>query len=85
VKALMKEQRKPRVKTEEKPRQSAQVGKPAHAAGSTIWRSLPDGGRYVQIPPIHDEEAGVTLQEMMEQGVNEVLRSNALLITKLAY
>jgi hypothetical protein len=67
VKALMKEQRKPRVKTEEKPRQSAQVGKPAHAAGSTIWRSLPDGGRYVQIPPIHDEEAGVTLQEMMEQ------------------
>jgi hypothetical protein len=52
VKALMKEQRKPRVKKEDKP---------------SIWRSLPNGGRYVQIPPIHDEEAGVILQEMMEE------------------
>ncbi|MBW4510735.1 MAG: hypothetical protein KME64_30090 [Scytonematopsis contorta HA4267-MV1] len=52
VKALMKEQRKPRINMEEKP---------------TIWRSLPNGGRYVQIPPIHDEDTGVILQEMMEQ------------------
>jgi hypothetical protein len=52
VKALMNEQRKPRLKTEEKP---------------SIWRSLPSGERYVQIPPIHDEDVGVILQEMMEQ------------------
>ncbi|MDF5726102.1 MAG: hypothetical protein PUP91_37795 [Rhizonema sp. PD37] len=33
----------------------------------TIWRSLPDGNRYAQIPPIHDQETGVEIQRQMEQ------------------
>ncbi|MDF5733328.1 MAG: hypothetical protein PUP92_36440, partial [Rhizonema sp. PD38] len=32
----------------------------------TIWRSLPDGNRYAQIPPIHDQEVGVEIQRQME-------------------
>ena len=32
----------------------------------TIWRSLPDGSRYAQIPPIHDQDTGVEIQRQME-------------------
>ncbi len=33
----------------------------------TIWRSLPDGNRYAQIPPIHDQETGVEIQRQMDE------------------
>ncbi|MBO3461202.1 hypothetical protein G7B40_037665 [Aetokthonos hydrillicola Thurmond2011] len=33
----------------------------------TIWRSNPDGRRFCQIPPIHDQEIGVEIQRQMEQ------------------
>ncbi|MDF5728124.1 MAG: hypothetical protein PUP92_08805 [Rhizonema sp. PD38] len=33
----------------------------------TIWRSLPDGNRYAQIPPIHDQAVGVEIQRQMEE------------------
>ena len=42
------------------PRQSKQEEKPS------IWRRTADGSRYCQIPPIHEQEAGVTLQAMMD-------------------
>ncbi|MDF5730815.1 MAG: hypothetical protein PUP92_23070 [Rhizonema sp. PD38] len=32
----------------------------------TIWRSLPDGSRYAQVPPIHDQEVGVEIQRQMD-------------------
>ena len=32
----------------------------------SIWRSLPDGNRYAQIPPIYDQETGVEIQRQME-------------------
>ncbi|MDF5733850.1 MAG: hypothetical protein PUP92_39240, partial [Rhizonema sp. PD38] len=33
----------------------------------SIWRGLPDGNRYAQIPPIHDQAVGVEIQRQMEQ------------------
>ncbi len=35
----------------------------------SIWRRTPNGGRYCQIPPIHeeDERTGVTLQKMIDE------------------
>ncbi|MDF5731613.1 MAG: hypothetical protein PUP92_27295, partial [Rhizonema sp. PD38] len=36
----------------------------------TIWRSLPDGNRYAQIPPIYDQDTGVEIQRQMgEEGL----------------
>ncbi|MBO3464282.1 hypothetical protein G4P69_37720, partial [Aetokthonos hydrillicola CCALA 1050] len=32
----------------------------------TIWRSNPDGRRFCQIPPIHDQEIGVEIQRQMD-------------------
>ncbi|MBW4512490.1 MAG: hypothetical protein KME64_39270 [Scytonematopsis contorta HA4267-MV1] len=52
VRGLMESQRKVRVSKQEK---------------SSIWRLNPDGIRYVQVPPIHEQETGVQLQEMMEK------------------
>jgi hypothetical protein len=52
VRSLMKEQR-PKKQKPEKP---------------SIWRRTRNGGRYCQIPPIHeeDERTGVTLLQMMD-------------------
>jgi hypothetical protein len=33
----------------------------------SIWRRTKNGGRYCQIPPIHEQETGVTLQQMMDE------------------
>ena len=33
----------------------------------TIWRSVPDGNRYAQIPPIHDQAVGVEIQRQMDE------------------
>ena len=33
----------------------------------SIWRSLPDGNRYTQIPPIHDQDTGVEIQRQMDE------------------
>jgi hypothetical protein len=33
----------------------------------TIWRSNPDGRRFCQIPPIHDQEIGVEIQRQMDE------------------
>jgi len=54
VRELIQQQRKTRLpKPEEKP---------------TIWRQTGSGPRYVQIPPLHeqDEQTGLTLQQMIE-------------------
>ncbi len=54
VRELIQQQRKTRLpKPEEKP---------------TIWRQTGSGSRYVQIPPLHeqDEQTGLTLQQMIE-------------------
>ena len=32
----------------------------------SIWRRTPQGARYVQIPPIHNDDTGVVLQKMIE-------------------
>lgn len=50
VRSLMKEQRTPEERKPEKP---------------SIWRRTKNGGRYCQIPPIHetDERTGTTLQK----------------------
>lgn len=44
-----------------KPRQSNQKK-------ASIWRRIPEGGRYAQIPPIHetDELTGITIQAMAD-------------------
>jgi len=54
VRSLVKEQR-----TSKKPK----LEKPS------IWRRTKNGGRYCQIPPIHEpnEQTGVTLQKMMDE------------------
>ncbi|AUT03740.1 hypothetical protein CLI64_26965 [Nostoc sp. CENA543] len=54
VRSLIKKQRTPRSKKAEK---------------LSIWRRLKNGGRYCQIPPIHEEseQTGTTLQAMMEE------------------
>ncbi|WP_373525612.1 hypothetical protein [Nostoc sp.] len=54
VRSLVKEQRTPKEPKPEKP---------------SIWRRTKNGGRYCQIPPIHeqDEQTGVTLQKMMDE------------------
>ncbi len=53
VRELIKQQRKPRQPKLEK---------------LSIWRRTKNGGRYCQIPPIHEEHerTGVTLQQMMD-------------------
>ena len=53
VRSLVKEQRTSKEPKPEKP---------------SIWRRTKNGGRYCQIPPIHekDERTGVTLQKMMD-------------------
>ena len=33
----------------------------------SIWRSSPDGRRFCQIPPIHDQEIGVEIQRQMDE------------------
>ena len=33
----------------------------------TIWRSLPDGNRYAQIPPIYNQDTGVEIQRQMDE------------------
>jgi len=54
VRSLIKKQRQPRTARQEKP---------------SIWRRTKNGGRYCQIPPIHEpsEQTGVTLQRMMDE------------------
>ncbi|NMG10388.1 hypothetical protein [Brasilonema sp. UFV-L1] len=54
VRCLMKEQRIPEERKPEKP---------------SIWRRTKNGGRYCQIPPIHetDEQTGTTLQKMIDE------------------
>lgn len=54
VRALTKKQRR------------SQVTKPTKP---TIWRRTRNGGRYCQIPPIHEasEQTGTTLQRMMDE------------------
>jgi hypothetical protein len=54
VRSLIKEHRTPRQPKPEKP---------------SIWRRTQNGGRYCQIPPIHepDERTGTTLQKMMDE------------------
>jgi hypothetical protein len=54
VRSLIKKQRTPRAKTAKK---------------ASIWRRLKNGGRYCQIPPIHEEseQTGTTLQAMMDE------------------
>ena len=53
VRELIKQQRKSREPKLEKP---------------SIWRRTKNGGRYCQIPPIHEqhERTGITLQQMMD-------------------
>lgn len=54
VRSLTKKQRTPKEPRPEKP---------------SIWRRLKNGGRYCQIPPIHEasECTGITLQKMMDE------------------
>jgi hypothetical protein len=52
VRSLIEATRKPKQPKTEKP---------------SIWRQTTNGGRYCQIPPIHDQETGVTLQQMMDE------------------
>ncbi|MBW4631538.1 MAG: hypothetical protein KME30_06440 [Iphinoe sp. HA4291-MV1] len=54
VRSLMREQRTPKARKPEKP---------------SIWRRTKNGGRYCQIPPIHetDEQTGTTLQKMIDE------------------
>jgi len=54
VRKLITQERKPRVPKPEK---------------ASIWRRTKNGGRYCQIPPIHesDERTGTTLQKMMDE------------------
>ncbi|MDF5722021.1 MAG: hypothetical protein PUP91_16360 [Rhizonema sp. PD37] len=33
----------------------------------SIWRSLPSGNRYAQIPPIYDQDTGVEIQRQMDE------------------
>ncbi|MDM9385716.1 hypothetical protein QUB80_34240 [Chlorogloeopsis sp. ULAP01] len=53
VRELVRKQRQPREIKPEKP---------------SIWRRTKNGGRYCQIPPIHEENerTGITLQKMMD-------------------
>ncbi len=51
VRRLIEKHRKPSMSKEDK---------------ASIWRRTPQGGRYVQIPPIHNENTGVVLQKMIE-------------------
>jgi len=54
VRKLIAQERKPRIPKPEKP---------------SIWRRTKNGGRYCQVPPIHeaDERTGTTLQKMMDE------------------
>ncbi|BAY85916.1 hypothetical protein NIES267_54220 [Calothrix parasitica NIES-267] len=52
VRELIKKQRKPKPIRVEKP---------------SIWKMARDGRRYCQVPPIHDQAAGVALQRMMDE------------------
>ena len=46
--------------------QEEEVSIPATDTPS-IWRRLPSGNRYAQIPPIYDQDTGVEIQRQMEQ------------------
>ncbi|MBE9007709.1 hypothetical protein IQ259_22250 [Fortiea sp. LEGE XX443] len=54
VRSLIKKQRTPKIARDKKP---------------SIWRRTKNGGRYCQIPPIHEplEQTGITLQRMMDE------------------
>ena len=52
VRELIKKQRKP---------------KPIKPEKASIWRRTKNGGRYCQVPPIHDETTGVALQRMIDE------------------
>jgi hypothetical protein len=54
VRKLITQERKPKTLKQEKP---------------SIWRRTKNGGRYCQIPPIHeqDERTGTSLQKMMDE------------------
>ena len=52
VRELIKQQRKP---------------KPFKPEKLSIWKIAKDGKRYCQVPPIHDQGAGVALQRMMDE------------------
>ncbi|MBW4687837.1 MAG: hypothetical protein KME40_22680 [Komarekiella atlantica HA4396-MV6] len=45
------------------------TSKEARPEKPSIWRRLKNGGRYCQIPPIHEasESTGITLQKMMDE------------------
>ena len=51
----------------------------------SIWRSLPDGSRYAQIPPIHDQDTGVEIQRQMHvEGLTaQKVISRAVAFTKV--
>ncbi|WP_337907128.1 hypothetical protein [Iningainema tapete] len=66
VQELIEEQRKPKKPKSEKP---------------SIWRSTSSGVRYCQIPPIHDQETGVALQNMMDE---EGLTAQAIIKSALS-
>ncbi len=51
VRKLIKKHRQPKIIKEDQP---------------SIWRQTPQGVRYAQIPPIHDQTTGVALQGMMD-------------------
>ena len=48
----------------------------------SIWRSLPDGNRYAQIPPIYDQDTGVEIQRQME---SEGLTAQSVVKRALAF
>jgi hypothetical protein len=52
VRSLIEATRKPKQPKSEKP---------------SIWRRTKNGERYCQIPPIHEQETGATLQQMMDE------------------
>ena len=51
----------------------------------SIWRSLPDGSPYAQIPPIHDQGTGVEIQRQMdvEGATAQKIISRAVAFTKV--
>jgi hypothetical protein len=57
------------------PRQPKQEEKPS------IWLRTADGSRVCQIPPIHEQETGVTLQQMMDE---EGLTAQNIIIEAIA-
>lgn len=46
---------------------SAELRANNNAEPTSIWRCLPDGNRFAQIPPIHDQATGVEIQRQMHE------------------